>query len=78
MPPTRLRARRDFHMDVMNNTRQMIVIVVGEPELCCGMARLGAARLSERVGVYARPHTLRVRKCVQNALCVHVLCFMFV
>ena len=63
MPRTGLHARRDFHMDVMNITRQMIVIVGGEPELCCDMARRGAARLSERVGVYVRPHALRVRKC---------------
>ena len=44
-------------------TRQMIIIVGGEPELCCGMARL-----SKRVGVCARPYALRMRKYVLSRM----------
>ena len=45
-----------FMQHVQYNTRQMMIITGGEPELCCRQhAKRGG-------GVYGRPYALRVRK----------------
>ena len=50
----------------------MMIIVGGEPELCCGMVRRGMAKRGG--GVYACPYALRVCKsCLLCALCRKVL-----
>ena len=55
----------------LKNTRQMIIIVGGEPELSCGTARHGMAK--QEGGVCVRPYALRMRKsCPECSVHVYV------
>ena len=49
-----------------SSTRQVMIIALGEPELCCSMARCGVACLSERVEfMHTRMHYVSRMQCTR-------------